>query len=566
VADTEAAAAEARTAQAQELFSAVLKETAPLLAQNRFADAVALLDKKAKDLALSDAAELFKKEKADIEAVAEMRRLAVEALRKMVGQTVELQMGNRTVQGKVVDNPKLDGVTLNVGGPEITLSAAQLHVADVARCFGLPAEMTEEMRRKGLLYLAAGDIAEAKRCFTKAREGGLGDVVAPYLERIRALELGETEAAALKAWEKAETLFARKQMPQAKDAYAAFEREHGQTACAGRLATTLRERYASIETAMGLRKELTLELGGGAKTGTGAVPQDPDFLVQGEYLGVPGTNAAQKIGCQVVALGGGRFDAVLYLGGFPGEGWDPNQKKTTSHGQTEPGGEVVFADGPWRARIKGGVMAVTTPEGQELGILQRVERKSPTLGLRPPPGAVVLFDGTSAANFEKGEMTAEGTLKAGGKSKRTFQDFSLHLEFRIPFMPTARGQGRANSGVYLQYRYEVQILDSFGLEGTADECGAIYRLAAPAVNMCYPPLTWQTYDVDYTAARYGPAGKKIRNAVVTVRHNGAVIHQDVEITKGTGANKPEGATPGPICLQGHAADVQFRNIWALERR
>jgi hypothetical protein len=129
-----------------------------------------------------------------------------------------------------------------------------------------------------------------------------------------------------------------------------------------------------------------------------------------------------------------------------------------------------------------------------------------------------------------------------------FKDFKLHLEYREPFMPHARGQQRGNSGVYLQNRYEIQVLDSFGLGPSRWDCAAFYELAGPTINMCFPPLSWQTYDIEFKAARYGADGKKTANAVVTVHHNGVRIHDNV---KGPTLRAPlkESDTPGPILLQ-----------------
>ena len=159
-------------------------------------------------------------------------------------------------------------------------------------------------------------------------------------------------------------------------------------------------------------------------------------------------------------------------------------------------------------------------------------------------------------------MTEDGLLVQGATSEEKFQDFEMHVEFRLPFMPAARGQARGNSGLYFQGRYEVQMLDSFGLSGEDNECGGIYTIKKPDMNMCYPPLVWQTYDVDYTAAKFDEAGEKTENARVTIRHNGVVIHDDVELDhKTTAAPFDEGPEPGPIYLQDHGNPVRYRNIW-----
>jgi len=196
--------------------------------------------------------------------------------------------------------------------------------------------------------------------------------------------------------------------------------------------------------------------------------------------------------------------------------------------------------------------------------LQKVVRDNPAVGAEPPEGAIVLFDGTSADGFDRGSITQENLLAVGCFSKQLLGDHQLHIEFRTPFKPAARGQGRGNSGVYLQSRYEVQVLDSFGLEGLHNECGGIYSIAAPAVNMCLPPLTWQAYDIDFRASQYDDAGEKTENARMTVRHNGVVIHDDVELPNRTTASPvAEGPEPKGFFLQNHGNPVVYRNIWVV---
>ncbi len=272
---------------------------------------------------------------------------------------------------------------------------------------------------------------------------------------------------------------------------------------------------------------------------------DPDFQLQGEYT------APQK-GIQVIALGKGEFRAIIYTGGLPGAGWDGG-KIQPLEGDADEIADLVEA-------------------------MKKVVRKSPTLGLKAPAGAVVLFDGTEST-FKKewqpgakveaeytGKNKRELLLKQGATSTRTFRDFSAHIEFRTPFMPEARGQGRGNSGAYYQGRYETQILDSFGLEGDDNETGGIYGIRKPDLNMCFPPLSWQTYDIDFTAARYDQAGKKIRNARITVKLNGVTVQNDIEIPNATrAAPLKEASTPGPLYLQDHGNPVRFRNIWILPR-
>ena len=192
----------------------------------------------------------------------------------------------------------------------------------------------------------------------------------------------------------------------------------------------------------------------------------------------------------------------------------------------------------------------------------------------PRDTAVVLFDGKDLSNWTKldGEAPAweiaDGamTVTAGGGdivTRERFTDFLLHLEFMTPDMPDATGQAKGNSGVFLQGRYEIQVLDSYGIDvpGKGD-CGAIYNQFASLVNACKPPLEWQTYDVIFRAARVGESGGIEENARVTVLQNGTVIQNNVQLLGATGgATDEDAAGPGPLRLQDHGNPVKYRNIW-----
>jgi hypothetical protein len=295
-----------------------------------------------------------------------------------------------------------------------------------------------------------------------------------------------------------------------------------------------------------------------------AATTDPDFAIQGEYVGDLDTGfGALKTGARVIALGKGKFHTVLYVGGLPGDGW--NKEIYEGDGEMD-GSAAVFKQPQGSGRIENGTLTMTSSEGDVVGKLSRTERKSPTLGQKPPAGAVVLFDGKNADQFENSRMTADGLLIPAATSKRKFGSCTLHVEFRTPFMPDARGQARGNSGCYLQGRYEVQILDSFGLAGKDNECGGLYSIKDPDVNMCFPPLVWQTYDIDYAAAMYDASGKKQASARITVRHNGVVIHDNVELPHSTtAAPVAEGPDKGPLYLQDHGNLVRFRNVWIMEK-
>jgi hypothetical protein len=291
-----------------------------------------------------------------------------------------------------------------------------------------------------------------------------------------------------------------------------------------------------------------------------AKKEDPDFSIQGEYKSSD-DKIAKIVAVQVVALGAGKFDAYILEGGLPGEGWDKSKKRVKIAGKLTEG-VVTFSGKEISATIKDSKITVT--QNDQSYTLTRIERKSPTLSKKAPEGAVVLFDGTSADGWKNGKMT-DGLLLHGTTSKETFQSYHLHLEFMPPYRPFDRGQNRGNSGVYHQGRYETQVLDSFGLEGRINETGGIYSISAPRLNMCFPPLNWQTYDVDFTAAVF-ENGKKVKNGRITVRLNGVLIQDDVELTHSTTASPlKESAAPGPIYLQNHGNPVFYKNIWVIKK-
>jgi hypothetical protein len=297
-------------------------------------------------------------------------------------------------------------------------------------------------------------------------------------------------------------------------------------------------------------------------------PKDagPDYAIQGEYAGeIPKSKA--KLGVQVIGLGDGAFTAVIHTGGLPGEGWD-GKPRIVIQGHRD-GDKTSFDGSGYAASITNGAFTGKTQTGHEFE-LKKVERVSPDEGAKPPAGAIVLFDGTSVdafnVNGKPGEMDDRHFLKQGTKTRQKFQDFKLHVEFMLPFKPFGRDQDRGNSGIYIQDRYEIQVLDTFGHPEEFNGCAATYRQTAPKVNMCYPPLRWQTYDIDFTAPKWDADGKKTANAHVTLRHNGVVVQDNTELPTKTGAGAKEGPEAGPIQLQEHHNPVFFRNIWIVEKK
>ncbi len=196
----------------------------------------------------------------------------------------------------------------------------------------------------------------------------------------------------------------------------------------------------------------------------------------------------------------------------------------------------------------------------------------------------VLFDGSGYDQWTGAEGGAiEWTIDGGAMkvkpssgsiaTRESFNDFRLRLEFKIPEMaplePGANRGNRANSGVYLQRRYEIQILDSFGValdDLEKWDCGALYRTRAPDRNTSKKPGEWQSFDIVFRAARWDRSGKevsKIENARISVLHNGVMIHDNAEFENKTGRGTPEGPEPAPILLQDHGNELMFRNIWIV---
>ncbi len=254
------------------------------------------------------------------------------------------------------------------------------------------------------------------------------------------------------------------------------------------------------------------------------------------------------------------------------------------------GGKIVFDNGGWKGEISSDSFKGEVAQGAKPPVpfsLSKSDFRSPSLDLKPPSGSTVLFDGKNLdawKNVNDGgapgwQVLGDGAFevvpaKPGTASrgrgniatKEQFGDIRLHIEFRLPYEPEALGQGRGNSGLFLQGVYEVQVLDSFGFDGLWNDCGAIYHIAPPKVNACLPPGEWQTYDILFRAARFSPDGSVSEYPRMTVRQNGILVQYNEELRQGTkvaGSHRPATTPPatGPIELQDHGHPVQYRNIW-----
>jgi len=192
----------------------------------------------------------------------------------------------------------------------------------------------------------------------------------------------------------------------------------------------------------------------------------------------------------------------------------------------------------------------------------------------PPSDAIVLFDGKSLSQWEDGDkwIVKDGCATSAVKeirTKQSFGDCQLHVEWAEPAKVESEGQGRGNSGVYLMSTYEVQVLDSFNSKTYFDgQCGAMYKQRPPLVNACRKPGEWQTYDIVFEAPRFDAAGKLLRPAYVTVLQNGVLVQNHFELLGATAWDSPPKYTAHPaklpIMLQFHGNPVRYRNIWIRE--
>jgi hypothetical protein len=207
---------------------------------------------------------------------------------------------------------------------------------------------------------------------------------------------------------------------------------------------------------------------------------------------------------------------------------------------------------------------------------QKGAKKPKAQFTKPPEGAIVLFNGKDTADWttldgkpfpwkvENGAMVCL-PRKGSIRTKQSFGDQKLHIEFRTPYMPKSFGQARGNSGVYVQGRYEIQVLDSYGLKPIRNnDCGALYSLITPSTNACLPPKQWQSFDITFHAPKFGPDGKMTKKGRLTVVQNGITIINNAEIPDTTPGGIDRNATkPGPLMLQDHGNTVAFRNIWLV---
>ncbi|GAA2376330.1 hypothetical protein Cme02nite_09800 [Catellatospora methionotrophica] len=343
-------------------------------------------------------------------------------------------------------------------------------------------------------------------------------------------------------------------------------------------ANTVAVKYDSGDTGHVNLDALTLTGGAGAIVGIGGKCVDVDNAgtANGTKIQLYTCNgsAAQRwsrVGGTLQALGkcldvdnagtaNGTKVQLWTCNGTASQVWQPQPDGTVLNPQS---GKVLDA------------LSGSSADGTQLHIWQAAGVLSQRWAISGSGQRIQLFDGDDVASWQNSSGGAAtwplsgGSLESLGgdiRSRQAFGDFKLHVEWYEPLYPAnVTGQQRGNSGIYLQDRYELQVLDSYGdasLDNT--EAGSIYTKAAASVNAAGAPETWQSYDVVFKAARFDGSGNKTADARVTIVWNGFVVHNDITINGPTGAGAPEGLSPGQIRLQDHGdagANPRFRNMW-----
>jgi type 1 glutamine amidotransferase len=312
---------------------------------------------------------------------------------------------------------------------------------------------------------------------------------------------------------------------------------------------------------------------------TPIAPENVNDTLHGVYTGnfLPSPQAAvapRTVVANVLAQGGnGNNDYLITLDVPEGDG----TKRVEIPAKKEGDKLTIAANAggaDWKGGLEGGNLKLS---GVGEWTLARDAKASATAGLKPPANAVVLLpyaegqapklDEWQNQNWRRVNDGSMMVNAGDQRTKREFGDIRLHLEFQTPYMPGSRGQGRGNSGVYLQDRYEVQVLDSFGLPPKDNEVGGIYQIAVPKVNAGLPPGTWQTYDMAFRAARFNADGSVKSPPTITIYLNGQLIHDNVVIPRTTGgAAGNTHVAKGSLRLQDHGDRVRYRNIWVVEEK
>ncbi len=283
----------------------------------------------------------------------------------------------------------------------------------------------------------------------------------------------------------------------------------------------------------------------------------------GEYEGTE-VSEGSKLGLHLTVLPEDLPVGRVFQRGLPATGWKQGDsiliegRKGEGYWQLEGHGYKVF--------IAENQMSVAHEDGRRWR-LQKIRRSGVTMHRKPPPNAIVLFSQSGEPNqLEKVQIDESGALAVGAETAFPVQAFEMHLEFRVPVMAGQKGQQRGNSGIYIQQRYEVQILDSFGLEPTFDGCASLYRQRSPDINCSLAPGEWQTYDLYFEPPVWSDDGHtKLVPARISVIHNGVPVHYRQSLKAKTGAGQPEGPIPLPIRFQDHGDPVLFRNVWLVHR-